>query len=139
MSSLCFPNWSSFTSMDFDSSALGWPSDESRFSSFDGLELLDSVTSSRHIHPVISMGRLAKYSVACLCSKDFLDLCGQCGLSEIDYISSLSRCKRWDAKGGKSKSFFAKTLDGRFIMKEIKNAECCPFLGFAFRVYEPVL
>nr|GEV09515.1 putative 1-phosphatidylinositol-3-phosphate 5-kinase FAB1D [Tanacetum cinerariifolium] len=134
MSSLSFPNWSSFTSMDFDSSALGWPSDESRFSSFDGLELLDSVASSRHIHPVISMGRLAnkaKYSVACLCAKDFLDLRGQCGLSEIDYISSLSRCKRWDAKGGKSKSFFAKTLDDRFIIKEIKNTEFCSFLGFA--------
>nr|KAJ0213980.1 hypothetical protein LSAT_V11C400209230 [Lactuca sativa] len=128
MLSLSSPNWSSFTSMDSDV-------EDSRFSSFDGLELLDSVAAnSRYLHPVISMGRLAnrsKYSVACLFAKDFLDLRGQCGLSELDYISSLSRCKHWDAKGGKSKSFFAKTLDDRFIIKEIKKTEFYSFLEFA--------
>lgn len=133
-----YENWSSFTSMDSDSSSLGCPSEESRFSSFDGLELLDSVASSRQVHPVISMGRVAnkpKYSVACLFSKDFLNLRGQCGLTELDYISSLSRCKHWDAKGGKSKSFFAKTLDDRFIIKEIKKTEFCSFLGFASQYF----
>lgn len=127
-------NWSSFTSMDSDTASLGYPLEESRFSSFDGLELLDSVANSRHNHPVVSIGRLdkkAKYSVVCLFAKDFADLRGQCGLSELDYISSLSRCKNWDAKGGKSKSFFAKTIDGRFIIKEIKKTEFYSFVGFA--------
>lgn len=134
MSSLGSPNWSSFTSTNSDSSSLGSSSEESRFSSFDGLDILDSVANSRYIHPVVSMGRhdkKAKYSVACLFAKDFSDLRGQCGLTELDYISSLSRCKHWDAKGGKSKSYFAKTLDDRFIIKEIKNTEFCSFLGFA--------
>lgn len=134
MSSLSSPNWSSFTSLDSDASP-SLAEESSRFSSFDGLELLDSVVpNSRHLHPVISMGRFAnkpKYAVACLFAKDFLDLRSQCGLSELDYISSLSRCKPWDAKGGKSKSFFAKTLDDRFIIKEIKKTEFWSFLEFA--------
>ncbi|KAL4583281.1 hypothetical protein LXL04_007851 [Taraxacum kok-saghyz] len=121
----------SWSSMDSDA-----VEDSSRFSSFDGLEMLDSVANSRYLHPVISMGRLpnkssSKHSVACLFAKDFLDLRGQCGLSELDYIASISRCKHWDAKGGKSKSFFAKTLDDRFIIKEIKKTEFYSFLEFA--------
>ncbi|KAK9069464.1 hypothetical protein SSX86_011368 [Deinandra increscens subsp. villosa] len=134
LSSLSSPIWSSFTSTNSDSSSFGSSLEESRYSSFDGLEILDSVADSRYIHPVVFMGRSekrAKYSVACLFAKDFLDLRGQCGLTELDYISSLSRCKHWDAKGGKSKSFFAKTVDDRFIIKEIKNTEFCSFLGFA--------
>ncbi|KAI3736800.1 hypothetical protein L2E82_26787 [Cichorium intybus] len=109
-------------------------SEESHFFSFDSLELLDSVASSRHLHPVVSMGRLCnkfKYSVGCLFANEFLDLRSQCGLSELDFVAALSRCKHWDAKGGKSKSFFAKTLDGRFIIKEIKKTEYYSFLEFA--------
>nr|XP_043615488.1 putative 1-phosphatidylinositol-3-phosphate 5-kinase FAB1D isoform X2 [Erigeron canadensis] len=138
ISPLSSTNWSFFTSMDTDSSSLGRSSDESRFSSFDGLDYSDSVTSSRHIHKVISMGRLNKKpenSVACVCAREFVNLRGQCGLSELDYISSLSHCKHWDAKGGKSKSFFAKTLDDRFIIKEIKNPEFLSFLGFASQYF----
>ncbi|KAL7616179.1 hypothetical protein Lser_V15G00486 [Lactuca serriola] len=107
---------------------------ESHFFSFDGLELLDSVDSSRHLHPVVSMGRLTnkvKYSVGCLYANEFKDLRSRCGLSELDFIAALSRCKHWDAKGGKSKSFFAKTFDGRFIIKEIKKTEFYSFLEFA--------
>ncbi|KAI3685241.1 hypothetical protein L6452_34479 [Arctium lappa] len=134
MSSFPSSNWSSFGSVDADSTSLGIPSEESHFFSFDGLELLDSVASSRYLHPVVSMGRLAskaKYSVACLFANDFLHLRSQCGLSELDFVASLSRCKHWDAKGGKSKSFFAKTLDDRFIIKEIKKTESYSFLEFA--------
>ncbi|KAL7609903.1 hypothetical protein Lser_V15G12126 [Lactuca serriola] len=117
MSSLSSRNWCCFSFMDSD----GPPEN----SIFDGLEWPDS---SSYLHPVISMGRLAdkpKYSVACLFHKDFAQLRSDCGLSELDYISSLSRCKPWDAKGGKSKSFFAKTLDDRFIIKEINKTEFC--------------
>lgn len=109
-------------------------SDESHFFSFDGLELLDSVASSRHLHPVVSMGRLTnkvKYSVGCLFANEFSDLRSRCGLSELDFVAALSRCKHWDAKGGKSKSYFAKTLDGRFIIKEIRKTEYYSFLEFA--------
>ncbi|KAI4346579.1 hypothetical protein L6164_007464 [Bauhinia variegata] len=76
-----------------------------------------------------SLGR-EKYSVICHYVSRFLELRNWCCPSELDYIASLSRCRSWDAKGGKSKSFFAKTLDDRFIVKEIKKTELESFLGF---------
>ncbi|KAJ7969722.1 1-phosphatidylinositol-3-phosphate 5-kinase [Quillaja saponaria] len=79
---------------------------------------------------VKSLGK-EKYSVICQYVKQFRELRNRCCSSELDYIASLSRCRNWDAKGGKSKSFFAKTLDDRFIIKEIKKTEFDSFLGFA--------
>ncbi|XP_010499972.1 PREDICTED: putative 1-phosphatidylinositol-3-phosphate 5-kinase FAB1D isoform X1 [Camelina sativa] len=72
-----------------------------------------------------------KYSIVSLYADDFRDLRRRCCSSELDYIASLSRCKPWDAKGGKSKSVFAKTLDDRFIVKEIKKTEYESFVTFA--------
>ncbi|KAL2466345.1 putative 1-phosphatidylinositol-3-phosphate 5-kinase FAB1D [Abeliophyllum distichum] len=63
----------------------------------------------------------------------FLQLRDRCCPSEVDYIASLSRCRNWDAKGGKSKSFFAKTLDNRFIIKEIKRTEFDSFMKFEIK------
>ncbi|TKY51496.1 putative 1-phosphatidylinositol-3-phosphate 5-kinase FAB1D [Spatholobus suberectus] len=77
-----------------------------------------------------SLGR-EKYSVICHYFKQFRELRNWCCPSELDFIASLSRCRNWDAKGGKSKSFFAKTLDDRFIIKEIKKTELDSFLGFS--------
>ncbi|KAL1343515.1 hypothetical protein HN51_029888 [Arachis hypogaea] len=77
-----------------------------------------------------SLGR-EKYSVICHYVNQFRELRSRCCLSDLDYIASLSRCRNWDAKGGKSKSFFAKTLDDRFIIKEIKKTELDSFLGFS--------
>ncbi|XP_027364177.1 putative 1-phosphatidylinositol-3-phosphate 5-kinase FAB1D isoform X2 [Abrus precatorius] len=77
-----------------------------------------------------SLGR-EKYSVICHNFKQFRELRNWCCPSELDFIASLSRCRNWDAKGGKSKSFFAKTLDDRFIIKEIKKTELDSFLGFS--------
>lgn len=79
---------------------------------------------------VKSLGR-EKYSVVCQYVNQFRELRNWCCPSEQHYIASLSRCRNWDAKGGKSKSFFAKTLDDRFIIKEIKKTELDSFLGFA--------
>lgn len=83
-----------------------------------------------HLGYAKSLGR-EKYSVVCHHFKQFHALRNCCCPSEIDYIASLSRCMNWDAKGGKSKSFFAKTLDDRFIIKEIKKTELEAFLGFS--------
>ncbi|KAI4352822.1 hypothetical protein L6164_007038 [Bauhinia variegata] len=76
-----------------------------------------------------SLGR-EKYSVICHYVSQFQELRNWCCPSELDYIASLSRSRNWDAKGGKSKSFFAKTLDDKFIVKEIKKTELESFLGF---------
>ncbi|CAI9276321.1 unnamed protein product [Lactuca saligna] len=135
-SSLSSPNWFSFSYfMDSLGSLFCYPSDESFHSISDGLDMPDSST---YLHPVICMGRLAntpKYTVASLFPKEFLDLRKHCGLSEVSYISSLSRCKPWDAKGGKSECFFAKTLDDRFIIKQIHKTEFCTFHKTAFAYF----
>lgn len=122
---------------DIGHSMTGVSSEEIRFSSFDGLSLLDSLGHSENLHPVVSMGlsksleKNKKYSVICLYANQFRDLRNRCCPSELDYIASLSRCMNWDAKGGKSKSIFAKTLDERFIIKEIKKTEFESFMKFA--------
>ncbi|KAL4281655.1 hypothetical protein GQ457_03G031520 [Hibiscus cannabinus] len=134
--------WSSTGSTDSDSSSsLSISSEESRFSSFDGLNLLDSLVPPDAHNIEVSLGvskslGKGKYSVFCLYANQFHALRERCCPSELDYIASLSRCKNWDAKGGKSKSFFAKTLDDRFIIKEIKKTEYESFEKFALHYFK---
>ncbi|XP_022878792.1 putative 1-phosphatidylinositol-3-phosphate 5-kinase FAB1D [Olea europaea var. sylvestris] len=128
-------NWPSFSSLDSDgsNSSSTNASEESHSSSFNGSDLLDSLKSYGADHPQVSMGSKGKhkYSVICLYASEFRQLRDRCCPSEVDYIASLSRCRNWDAKGGKSKSFFAKTLDDRLIIKEIKRTEFDSFMKFA--------
>ncbi|XP_021662887.2 putative 1-phosphatidylinositol-3-phosphate 5-kinase FAB1D isoform X2 [Hevea brasiliensis] len=130
--------WSSNGCSDSDSfhSTLGVSPEESCFSSFDGFNLLESLIPPENVSPEVSLGVTkslgkGKYSVICLYAKLFRDLRSRCCPSELDYIASLSRSRKWDAKGGKSKSLFAKTLDERFIIKEIKKTEFESFVKFA--------
>ncbi|XP_056163414.1 putative 1-phosphatidylinositol-3-phosphate 5-kinase FAB1D isoform X3 [Syzygium oleosum] len=130
--------WSSNGSLDSDSvhSSRNTFSEESRLCSFDGLVLLDSLLPPENFKAEVSLGVTkslvkGKYSVVCLYANEFRNLRSSCCLSEVDFIASLSRCRNWDAKGGKSKSIFAKTLDDRFIIKEIKKTEFDSFEKFA--------
>ncbi|KAL8671240.1 MAG: hypothetical protein Q9168_004254 [Polycauliona sp. 1 TL-2023] len=54
----------------------------------------------------------------------------KCGVSER-IVESLSRCLKWDSKGGKTKSVFLKTLDDRFVLKSLPPGETQTFLKFA--------
>lgn len=54
-----------------------------------------------------------------------------CGDKEDDYIASLSRCVRWAARGGKSGSAFHKSLDDRFVLKQMSRFEMQSFLEVA--------
>lgn len=54
----------------------------------------------------------------------------KCGVSER-IVESLSRCAKWDSKGGKTKSVFLKTLDDRFVLKSLSQIEAQSFLRFA--------
>lgn len=141
ISSMTSARWSSAGSLHTDGKNSTSTLEESRFSSFDGLSLLDSLVSFRAFHPEISLrvGNLpgkVKYSVVCLYATQFRDLRNRCCPSENDFIASLSRCRSWDAQGGKSKSFFAKTMDERFIIKEIKKTEYDSFKEFALGYFE---
>lgn len=135
--------WSVNGSSDSDSiyASLSISSEDSRFSSFDGLNLLESLIPPEVLSPEVSIGiskslGKGKYSVKCLYANQFRDLRSRCCPSELAYIDSLSRCRNWDAKGGKSKSFFVKTLDDRFIIKEIKKTEFDSFDKFALHYFK---
>ena len=54
----------------------------------------------------------------------------KCGVADR-FVESLSRCLKWDSKGGKTKSVFLKTLDERFILKSLSPSETSSFLRFA--------
>ncbi|XP_022729657.1 1-phosphatidylinositol-3-phosphate 5-kinase FAB1A-like isoform X2 [Durio zibethinus] len=71
-----------------------------------------------------------KFSVTCYYAKRFESLRRTCCPSELDFIRSLSRCKKWGAQGGKSNVFFAKTLDDRFIIKQVTKTELESFIKF---------
>ncbi|XP_077240890.1 1-phosphatidylinositol-3-phosphate 5-kinase FAB1B-like isoform X2 [Tasmannia lanceolata] len=72
-----------------------------------------------------------KYTVTCYYAKRFEALRRTCCPSELDFIRSLSRCKKWGAQGGKSNVFFAKSLDDRFIIKQVTKTELESFIKFA--------
>jgi 1-phosphatidylinositol-3-phosphate 5-kinase len=78
----------------------------------------------------------AKFSVICYFEKYFAGLRKKCCPKDIDYIRSLSRCKRWSAQGGKSNVYFAKTMDERFIIKQVTRTELESFVEFAPRYFK---
>ncbi|MCJ1287946.1 1-phosphatidylinositol-3-phosphate 5-kinase [Xylographa opegraphella] len=54
----------------------------------------------------------------------------KCGVTDR-IVESLSRCMKWDSKGGKTKSVFLKTLDDRLVLKSLSQIETQAFLRFA--------
>ncbi|KAK8451154.1 hypothetical protein SEVIR_6G160900v4 [Setaria viridis] len=72
-----------------------------------------------------------KFSVVCYFERHFAALRKKCCPKDTDYIRSLSRCKRWNAQGGKSNVYFAKTMDERFIIKQVTRTELESFVEFA--------
>ncbi|XP_074270552.1 putative 1-phosphatidylinositol-3-phosphate 5-kinase FAB1D [Silene latifolia] len=74
---------------------------------------------------------MVKCSVVIVCANQFRAYRQQCCTYEESYIASLSRCRRWDAQGGKSKALFAKTLDDRLVIKEIEKSEVDLFVKFS--------
>ncbi|XP_074279537.1 putative 1-phosphatidylinositol-3-phosphate 5-kinase FAB1D [Silene latifolia] len=131
------PNWTTGVYLDPDlfhtASSMSFAD---HIPNFEGLNHLDSSVSYGQINPEVTLGvekypTKGKCSVVIIHAKDFRAFREQCCPSELDYIASLSRCKFWDAKGGKSKSLFLKTLDDRLIIKEIKKTEFESFMKFA--------
>lgn len=54
----------------------------------------------------------------------------RCGVADR-FMESMSRCLKFDSKGGKTKSLFLRTLDGRFIIKSLQEVELKAFTKFA--------
>ncbi|XP_009766672.1 1-phosphatidylinositol-3-phosphate 5-kinase FAB1B isoform X1 [Nicotiana tabacum] len=97
---------------------------------------LDPLSYAKTLHARVSfaddglVGKV-KYTVTCYYAKRFEALRRICCPSEMEFIRSLSRCKKWGAQGGKSNVFFAKTLDERFIIKQVTKTELESFMKFA--------
>ncbi|WVZ92657.1 hypothetical protein U9M48_038703 [Paspalum notatum var. saurae] len=77
-----------------------------------------------------------KYHVTCYYAKKFESLRRSCCPSELDFFRSISRCKKWGAQGGKSNVFFAKSLDDRFIIKQVTKTELESFLKFGTEYFK---
>lgn len=114
-------------------------SDESTTLSTSGSRsslLGDSSLYSKDFHARVSfnddssLGKV-KYTVTCYYAKRFEALRRTCCPTELDFVRSLSRCKKWGAQGGKSNVFFAKTLDDRFVVKQVTKTELESFIKFA--------
>ncbi|XP_074302031.1 1-phosphatidylinositol-3-phosphate 5-kinase FAB1B-like [Silene latifolia] len=110
--------------------------DESVLSSGPRSFMSDSQSSTKSSHIRVSFtdnGPLdkVKYTVTCYYAKHFDSMRKICCPSEQDFVRSLSRCKKWGAQGGKSNVFFAKTLDDRFIIKQVTKTELESFIKFA--------
>ena len=72
----------------------------------------------------------AKMICRVLFAEQFHAVRRKCGVSDR-IVESLSRCLKWDSKGGKTKSVFLKTLDDRFVLKSLSPIETQTFLRFA--------
>ncbi|XP_054781355.1 1-phosphatidylinositol-3-phosphate 5-kinase FAB1B-like isoform X2 [Prosopis cineraria] len=95
----------------------------------------DPLVCTKAMHPRVSFGddglhSKVKYSVTVYYAKLFEALRRTSCPSELDYVRSLSRCRKWGAQGGKSNVFFAKTLDDRFIIKQVTKTELESFIKF---------
>ncbi|KAE8707989.1 1-phosphatidylinositol-3-phosphate 5-kinase FAB1B [Hibiscus syriacus] len=123
----------SFNEMTFDSHRSLGPTDNiigSRSSNMDPL------FPTKSLHVKVSFGDdgssdKVKFTVTCYYAKRFEALRRMCCPSELDFIRSLSRCRKWKAQGGKSNVFFAKTSDDRFIVKQVTKTELESFIKTA--------
>ena len=106
----------------------------------DHHHLLSDDTQSDLLHSLLrKTGTHLKYqfqegSAKMLCkiffAEQFDAVRRKCGVSDR-IVESLSRCLKWDSKGGKTKSLFLKTLDDRFVLKSLSPIETQSFLKFA--------
>jgi 1-phosphatidylinositol-3-phosphate 5-kinase len=129
-----FTSWQSLDSMDLDYMSYGSYGSEDPFSTL-GTLFMDSkksphLTISYEDASSIAEGKV-RFSVTCYFAKQFDFLRKKCCPSDVDFVRSLSRCQKWSAQGGKSNVYFAKSLDERFIIKQVKKTELESFEKFA--------
>ncbi|CAN1317714.1 Putative 1-phosphatidylinositol-3-phosphate 5-kinase FAB1C [Linum perenne] len=122
--------WQSYGSMDLDYMNFGSDGMSSSISN-----LFTDSKKSPHFgisyNDASGVGGKVKYSVTCYFANQFHSLRKKCCPGDVDFVRSLSRCQKWSAQGGKSNVYFAKSLDERFIIKQVKKTELESFEEFA--------
>lgn len=93
------------------------------------LENVMTKNKSNHLRYQFEDGD-TQFSCKIFYSEQFEALRRSCGNGE-SFIQSLSRCVKWDSSGGKSGSNFLKTLDNRYIVKELSKSELESFIAIA--------
>lgn len=116
----------SYSSLDFDCMHYGNYTSED--TSIAGASLFADPKTSPHLRISFedespAMSEKMKFDVTCYFAREFDALRKRCCPNEMDFICSLSRCRRWRAQGGKSNVYFAKSFDERFIIKEVTKTE----------------
>ncbi|CAA7052278.1 unnamed protein product [Microthlaspi erraticum] len=127
-----FSSWRSLGAMDVDyiHHAVYGSSQDDKKSPHLTISFTDRASSSSSSASA-SDDRKVKFSVTCYFATQFDTLRKTCCPSEVDFVRSLSRCQRWCAQGGKSNVYFAKSLDERFIIKQVVKTELDSFEDFA--------
>ncbi|XVE85393.1 hypothetical protein DITRI_Ditri17bG0087500 [Diplodiscus trichospermus] len=129
-----FSPWQSFGSLDLDYIHYGNFGSEDASSSvgtmFSDMKRSPHLTVSFEDDSSAAEGKV-KFLVTCYFAKQFDSLRRKCCPSEVDFLRSLSRCQKWSAQGGKSNVYFAKSLDERFIIKQVQKTELESFDEFA--------
>ncbi|PIN25995.1 Phosphatidylinositol-4-phosphate 5-kinase [Handroanthus impetiginosus] len=129
-----FSTWHSFGSLDLDYTNYG--SYGSEVASYAVGSVFADHNTSPHLRISFEEGSsnptgMVKFLVTCYFAKQFDGLRRRCCPNEVDFVRSLSRCKRWSAQGGKSNVYFAKSFDDRFIIKQVTKTELDSFEEFA--------
>ncbi|XWS34509.1 hypothetical protein CRYUN_Cryun21dG0044500 [Craigia yunnanensis] len=134
-----FSPWQSFGSLDLDYIHFGSFGSEDASSSVGAM----FADTKRSPHLTVSFGDdssaaggKVKFLVTCYFAKQFDSLRRKCCPSEVDFLRSLSRCQKWSVQGGKSNVYFAKSLDERFIIKQVQKTELESFDEFAPEYFE---
>ncbi|CAD7699745.1 unnamed protein product [Ostreobium quekettii] len=71
----------------------------------------------------------ARFDVVAYFAPQFAKLRSRCiPGGEKSFIMSLSRCKLWRARGGKTKAYFGRTMDERYVIKSMSAMERDSFL-----------
>ncbi|KAI0126337.1 1-phosphatidylinositol-3-phosphate 5-kinase FAB1 [Xylariales sp. AK1849] len=110
------------------SSASVYP-DNPDFVNDDALEASFVRETSSHLKYQFNEGS-ARMLVKIFYAEQFDALRRKCGVAHR-IVESLSRCLKFDSKGGKTKSVFLKTQDDRLMMKSLSPIETSAFLRFA--------
>ncbi|XVE74717.1 hypothetical protein DITRI_Ditri12bG0039900 [Diplodiscus trichospermus] len=134
-----FSPWQSFGSLDVDYIHYGSFGSEDASSSV-GAMFADTKKSPHFTVSFVddssATGGKVKFSVTCYFAKKFDSLRRKCCPSEVDFLRSFSRCQKWSAQGGKSNVYFAKSLDERFIIKQVQKTELESFYEFALEYFK---
>ncbi|KAL4280932.1 hypothetical protein GQ457_03G009690 [Hibiscus cannabinus] len=128
-----FSPWQSFGSLDLDyahHASFGSEDTRSSGAMFADMKRSPHLTVSFGDDSSAAGGKV-KFSVTCYFAKQFDSLRRKCCPSDMDFLHSLSRCQKWSAQGGKSNVYFAKSLDERFIIKQVQKTELESFYEFA--------